>query len=229
MLIDIEGIDGSGKGTQARELYNRLTTAGISASLVSFPRYDATLFGRAVGEYLDGRFGSLDAVHPFLVALLFAGDRFESKQFLLDAMRESRVVVLDRYVPSNVAHQASKVDGAARSKLLAQIVEIEFGIFGLPRPDLVLWLDLPVAAAQELIARKAARNYTSRKADIQEADSHYLERVREVYAELAGAESNWKTISCVEGGRVRPVEEIAASIWQVVAPHLSSLRSPECR
>src|SRR5262249_54560321 len=107
MLIDIEGIDGSGKGTQAGRLWERLIASGVSATLVSFPRYDATLFGKAVGEFLNGEFGALDKVHPLIVSLLFAGDRFESKAYLLDKMRSSDVVVLDRYVPSNVAHQAS--------------------------------------------------------------------------------------------------------------------------
>src|SRR5258708_39110698 len=115
MLIDLEGIDGSGKGTQARVLCDRFAQAGVSAALVSFPRYEATRFGRAVGEFLNGRFGSLQQVHPFLVSLLFAGDRFESKEFLVQAIKSHAVVVLDRYVPSNVAHQASKVEGPDRA------------------------------------------------------------------------------------------------------------------
>ena len=161
MLIDLEGIDGSGKGTQARRLCDRFAQAGVSATLISFPRYEATLFGHAVGEFLNGRFGSLNEVHPFLVSLLFAGDRFESKGLLLQAIERHSVVVLDRYVPSNVAHQASKVDGPERADLQRQILEIEFGIFGLPRPDVVLLLDLPVPVARQLIAQKTARNYTT--------------------------------------------------------------------
>ncbi len=217
MLIDIEGIDGSGKGTQAKLLCERLRAAGVSAALISFPRYEATLFGKAVGEYLNGQFGSLAAVHPFLVSLLFAGDRYESKPFLLESLRTHDVVVLDRYVPSNVAHQAAKLDGAARADLTAKILEIEFTIFGLPRPDLVLLLDLPVSIAQDLIARKQSRNYTSRKADIQEADAAYLERVRDVYHALARSEPNWQTIPCCDGPRLRTIEEIAESVWQSVA------------
>lgn len=216
MLIDLEGIDGSGKGTQAQKLCNRFIESGVSAALVSFPRYEATLFGRAVGEFLNGRFGSLDQVHPFLVSLLFAGDRFESKAFLLDTIAKHDVVVLDRYVPSNVAHQASKLEGAARTALARQILEIEFTIFGLPRPDVILWLDLPVSVARQLIDRKSARNYTDRKADIQEADGDYLGRVRDVYDELAATEPNWQRISCCDGTRLRSIEEIHELIWCAV-------------
>jgi dTMP kinase len=217
VLIDIEGIDGSGKGTQARALVGRLAKAGISGSLVSFPRYEATLFGRAVGEFLNGEFGALDEVHPFLVSLLFAGDRFESRPFLLDAMRTNEIVVLDRYVPSNVAHQAAKLDGAARAELTRRILEIELGLFGLPKPDLVVLLDLPVSMAQRLIAKKGARAYTAKKADLQEADGQYLERVREVYLELARIESHWQQIACCEGNRLRSVDEIAEDVWQLVS------------
>jgi len=216
MLIDIEGIDGSGKGTQARFLCDRLTAAGVSATLVSFPRYQETLFGRAVGEFLNGKFGSLAAVHPFLVSLLFAGDRYESKPYLLEAMQKSDVVVLDRYVPSNVAHQASKLEGAARTDLTARILEIEFTIFGLPRPEIVLLLDLPVSVAQQLIARKGARSYTEQKADIQEADARYLEGVRAVYHELAKSDPNWKMIACCDGTRLRSIEEVSDLVWQAV-------------
>jgi dTMP kinase len=216
MLIDIEGIDGSGKGTQARRLCDRFLRAGTSATVVSFPRYDATLFGRAVGEYLNGKFGSLAEVHPFLVSLLFAGDRCESKPFLLEVIARHRVVIFDRYVPSNVAHQASKLDGPERIQLTRQILDIEFGIFGLPRPDLVILLDLPVATAQQLIAKKGARNYTDQQADIQEADAAYLGRVRDVYHDLARTEHNWQTIACVDGGQLLPVEEVENRIWQIV-------------
>jgi dTMP kinase len=216
MLIDIEGIDGSGKGTQARQLCDRLRGAGTSATLVSFPRYQETLFGRAVGEFLNGKYGSLATVHPFLVSLLFAGDRYESKSFLLEAIQKSEVVVLDRYVPSNVAHQASKLEGAARADLAARILAIEFTIFGLPRPDVVLLLDVPVSVAQELITKKGSRPYTEQKADIQEADARYLEGVRTVYHELAKTDPKWKTIACCEGTRLRSVEEVAELVWQAV-------------
>lgn len=215
-LIDIEGIDGAGKGTQAARLRDRLVQSGRSVALISFPRYNDTLFGQAVGEFLNGRFGSLETVHPFLVSLLFAGDRLESRDFLQDALTRHEIVLLDRYVPSNVAHQASKRDGAERDELIRRILQIEFDINRLPRPDLVLLLDLPVAVAQQLIAKKAARSYTSRAADIQESDGAYLQRVRDVYLQLAENELNWQTIPGCNGSTLRTVEDIGDDLWRAV-------------
>jgi dTMP kinase len=156
-------------------------------------------------------------VHPFLVSLLFAGDRFESRSQLREALQTSEVVVLDRYVPSNVAHQASKREGAERAELARRILHVEFGIFDLPRPDLVLLLDLPVPMAQELVLQKATRSYTHRAADLQEADAVYLQRVREVYLELARHGSEWRLISGCTGERMRTIDEVGEEIWTAVA------------
>jgi dTMP kinase len=215
-LVAIEGIDGSGKGTQARLLVQRLEKEGVRTALLSFPRYDATFFGRAVGEYLNGAFGSLDQVHPFFSSLLFAGDRFESRSLLLETRSANDLVVLDRYVASNIAHQAARLEGAARERLVRAIEHLEFGVYQLPRPDLVVLLDLSVECAQQLIATKPARSYTARSADIQEADADYLARVRELYLDLAQREANWAVLSCERQGSVRPVDDIAEEIAGLV-------------
>jgi dTMP kinase len=216
MLIDIEGIDGSGKGTQAKRLCERLTERGVTNRLISFPRYSETLFGQIAGEFLNGRFGSLEQVDPLLAALIFAGDRAESRDFLRTAMQECEIVVLDRYVPSNIAHQAAKRTGRERDELIARIERIEHDIHQLPRPDLTLLLDLPVATAQTLIARKAARDYTDKKADLQEADAGYLAAVRDVYAHLATSRPGWQVIDCLTAGQLRSVEEIGEDVFAAV-------------
>jgi dTMP kinase len=221
-LVAIEGIDGSGKGTQAKRLLERLKAEGRRATLLSFPRYDATFFGRAVGDFLNGAFGSLDQVHPFFSALLFAGDRFESRSLLADALAGNDVVVLDRYVASNVAHQAARLEGTARERLIAAIEYLEFELYHLPRPDLVVLLDLSVSQAQRLIANKPARSYTERSADIQEADSDYLARVRELYLDLARNESNWSVIGCEQQGSLRPVGDISEEIGSLVLSRRTS-------
>lgn len=221
VLIDIEGIDGSGKGTQARLLCDRLTREGISHRLISFPRYDTTFFGRVIGEFLNGKFGTLEEVDPFLASLLFAGDRYESRDVLREALQSSSVIVLDRYVPSNIAHQAAKRDGTERRELIGRILHLEYEIYQLPRPEAVLLLDLPVKVAQELVSRKAARSYTDQTADIQEADSNYLGKVRDVYQELAHTEPNWRVVPCTDGQGLRVMEAIGDEIWNVVQMQLA--------
>jgi dTMP kinase len=216
-LIAIEGIDGSGKGTQAKRLFERLKAEGVRTALFSFPRYDATFFGRKVGEYLNGAYGPLGQVHPFFAALLFAGDRFESRNVLSDALEANDVVVLDRYVASNIAHQAARLEGAERERLIEVIEQLEFDVYQMPRPDLVVLLDLSVASAQRLIATKPARSYTQRSADIQEADSEYLARVRELYLDLARRHTNWSVISCERQGSIRDVDDIAEQVGLRVA------------
>lgn len=213
-LIAIEGIDGSGKGTQTARLVDGLRAAGRRCATLSFPRYTETFFGGRIGDFLNGKFGSLAEVDPFLAAALFAGDRFESKAVLEEALARHEVVVLDRYVASNVAHQAGKRSGADRRRLTDWIERLEFEIYGLPRPDGVFLLDLPAAEAQKLIARKAARTYTDRAADLQEADSSYLEGVRQVYLELASASPNWKVVPVVQGTAIRSIDEIAGELLQ---------------
>ena len=216
-FLAIEGIDGSGKGTQSARLCERLRQAGKSVSLFSFPRYSETFFGRLVGEFLNGAYGTLDQVHPQLVSLLFAGDRFESRGLLQQALETQDVVVCDRYVPSNVAHQASKRNGAERTELSHRILQIEYEVFGLPRPDLVLLLDMPAERAQQLVAKKAARTYTTQAADIQEADGGYLKGVREVYLELARSEPNWHVVSGCRDDEIRSLDEIGSDVWQMVS------------
>lgn len=212
-LIAIEGIDGSGKGTQAHELTARLSAAGHRVQLLSFPRYRDTLFGQAIGDFLNGRFGQLNQVHPFLAAVLYAADRFESKPVLIEALQTCDFVVCDRYVPSNLAHQGAKLDGRARDELLQTLERIEFEVFALPRPSLVVLLDLPVEMAQRNIAAKKPRSYTDKSVDLQEADAAYLQKVRDVYLWLAAREPNWSCIESVRAGQQRPIAEIAADVY----------------
>ena len=218
LLVGLEGIDGSGKGTQAKLLHERLTNDGAEAELISFPRYSHTTFGRAIGEFLNGRFGALPDVSPYLVSLLYAGDRFESKSLITDASARMDVVIFDRYVPSNIAHQASKADANERQQLTEWIETIEYEIYELPRPDLVILLDLPATAARKLIAKKEQRDYTDKAADLQEADCDYLENVRQTYLGMANRQAGWHCIECFQQGTLRPVESIRDEIHSIVQP-----------
>lgn len=220
LLVNIEGIDGSGKGTQATRLQAHLQNLGYRTQLVSFPRYRETSFGQKVADFLNGRFGQLNEVNPFLAALLYAGDRFESKPWLTEAIAANDVVIFDRYVASNMAHQGSKLTGAEQAELVAWIDNIEFGIYGLPRPDLSVLLDIPPNVAQQLIARKAPRDYTEQAADLQESDAGHLCKTRDVYLELARSNAAWKCVACVKNEALRSADEIATEIWDLVRPLL---------
>ncbi len=219
-LIVIEGVDGSGKGTQAQQLAERLTGTGRRVRLLSFPRYRETLFGHAIGDFLNGRFGQLNEVHPFLASVLYAADRYESKSVLTEALEQCDVVVCDRYVPSNLAHQGAKLDGAEREELLRTIERIEFEVFALPRPSLVVLLDVPIEIAQLNIAAKKPRSYTDKAADLQEADAEYLQRVRDVYLQLASADPKWQRVDSVRNGQQRPIAQIGDDIFSRVTSTL---------
>jgi dTMP kinase len=216
----LEGIDGAGKGTQAGRLAETAVAAGRTVASFSFPLYDDNPFSRAIGQYLNGELGALDDVHPALSALLYACDRFHARPELERAIAERDLVVCDRYVGSNLAHQGSQLAGAERERLLEWLLEVEYGEFRLPKPDLVVLLDAHPKLARELVAKKGARSYTSLEADILESDEAHGDASREIYLELARRD-DWHVVGTArEDGRVRGIDEIAADIWAAVEPRL---------
>ncbi|MCA9082161.1 MAG: thymidylate kinase [Planctomycetaceae bacterium] len=220
MLIAFEGIDGAGKGTQSLELARRLTDAGYRVRHLGFPRYSETFFGQRIGDFLNGRFGQLWDLPPFLISLLFAGDRLESRELLLSCIEEYDAVILDRYVASNVAHQSARCERQEQRDVQEWIEHIEYGIHQLPRADVNLLFDLPVAQAQALVAKKQQRDYTEQAADLQEADATYLGLVRETYLDIAGRQPNWQVISLLDGDRLRSVDEVATQVQKFIEPML---------
>ena len=221
-LIAIEGIDGAGKGTQANRLVSSLRESGLCVDSMQFPRYSATTFGTAIGDFLNGRFGALNEVHPQLAAVLYAGDRFESRSLLLKMLADNDVVVLDRFVGSNLAHQGAKLDGDERTRLIEWIESVEFEVYGLPRPDLTILIDMSSRMSRELVARKAVRDYTDQVSDLQESDLPYLERVRRCYRALAEARPDWQMVHGLnEDGTLRTIDEVGDEISRIVGNVIS--------
>ncbi|MBX5458394.1 MAG: thymidylate kinase [Thermogemmatispora sp.] len=219
MLVALEGIDGVGKTTQLRLLEERARRQGLRVASLSFPRYTETVFGRCVAAYLRGDFGPLTEVPPRSAALLFAGDRLESLELLSRLATESDLLLLDRYVASNLAHQGARLTGAEREAFLTWLAHLEYDVFGLPRPTLTLYLRLPVAVATRLLATRAQQQNQTGTRDIHEEDAVYLARCAEVYEQLAStrADGPWETIACAdEQERLRPPAEIAAQIWSLL-------------
>ncbi len=225
MLIAIEGIDGAGKHTQSELLKVKAQELGLSAEILSFPRYGKTLFAKSIADYLNGELGELSSVSPQLAALLYAGDRFESLALIKQLARTHDLLIFDRYVASNLAYQAAKLSYDKQQEIISWLAQIEYEIFGLPKADLTIYLDITPSLASELLYKKKPRSYTEKVADIHEGNTGYLARCREVYQMLAGMNlgSEWLTIQSVSSnGSIRPLAEIHEDIWRAVnkaSPH----------
>jgi dTMP kinase len=215
-FIAIEGIDGSGKRTQVEMLDAALTAQGLRPYVTGFPVYDSW-FGKMVGQFLNGELGPLAAVDPHFTAMLYAGDRFESKSRLTQALEEGRIVVADRYIASNLAHQTARVPAEKRADFIAWIEHLEYEIYGLPRTDLTLYLRVPALEAQKLIEQKSSRSYTDAKRDLQESSVRHLEQAALMYDSLSQG-PGWVTIECFDSSRggVRGREQIAADVLSAV-------------
>ena len=203
-LIALEGIDGSGKRTQLDLLAHHLAARGIETLQISFPRYESS-FGKLVARFLNGEFGPLEAVDPHFSALLYAGDRFEAKNEIESALAAGKTVLADRYIGSNLAHQTSRMPPRHREDFLQWLKHLEYGIYNLPVEDLVIYLRVPAAEAHRLIGLKTARDYTTLRRDLQEADGGHLEQAAEIY-DLLATSPNWTRIDCTS-----PVSGILAS------------------
>ncbi|MGH9740030.1 MAG: thymidylate kinase [Candidatus Acidiferrales bacterium] len=220
-LIVIEGIDGSGKRTQLELLGRALASRQLDFSQISFPNYQG-FFGKLVARFLNGEFGPLDSVNPHFSALLYAEDRLESKPALESALAAGQILVSDRYIASNLAHQGSRVPSTNRDEFLTWLRQLEYEIYGLPAEDIVIYLRVPVAQAHKLVASKTARDYTNKKHDIQEADLAHLEAASRVYDRLA-QQPHWVTIECFDTAKsvLRSAESIHSEILAAVEAHIA--------
>jgi dTMP kinase len=177
-----------------------------------------------VGKFLNGEFGGLESVDPRFAALLYAGDRYEAKPRIDAALNEGKVVLVDRYVGSNLAHQVARAKPEMRAEFLRWIEHLEYTIYRLPRENLILYMRIPPSQAQQLVGRKPGRAYTSAKHDLQERDLRHLEDAAEMYDMLSRSRP-WATVQCFDAHNncVRLPEDIAAETMQAVRPLLASL------
>jgi dTMP kinase len=220
-LIVIEGIDGSGKRTQLDRLARALRESGVAFTQVSFPRYEG-FFGKLVARFLNGEFGPLAAVDPHFSALLYAGDRLESKPALEASLASGKTVLADRYIASNLAHQGARVPAEKRDEFIAWLKQLEYGVYGLPVEDLVLYLRVPVAEAHRLAGRRGPRDYTKLRRDLQESDIAHLDAASAVYDDLA-RQPHWVKVECFDSasGALRPPQAIHAEILAAIAARIA--------
>jgi len=193
-FVVIEGIDGSGKRTQIDFLVRALNSKGVAVSQIGFPNYDG-FFGKLVAQFLNGEFGALDAVDPYFSALLYAGDRLQAAPGIRRDLEAGHILLADRYIASNLAHQGARVAAEKRSAFLAWLKQLEYEVYALPQEDLVIYLRANPDEAHRLVGEKGKREYTGLRRDLLEADLAHLSAAGEVYDRLA-EQSNWVTIEC---------------------------------
>ena len=221
MLIVLEGLDGAGKSTQVKKLREYLEKVTPSLEYIHFPRYDAPVYGDLISRFLRGDFGSNESVHPQLVALLFAEDRHGAGQGIRRALEEGKTVLLDRYVYSNIAYQCAKLhDGAERKRLRDWILETEYGPFELPRPDINLFLDVPIDFVKENLASHregADRAYLEGTRDIHEASISFQREVREMYLAETVTDPHFLRVDCSDrSGRMLSPDEIFQKVKDII-------------
>lgn len=227
MFIVLEGLDGAGKSTQIKLLRQMVEQAGWECEYLHFPRFDAPVYGDLIARFLRGEFGSVEQVNPYLVALLYAGDRADAAALINGWMAEGKCVICDRYVYSNIGYQCAKVgDKQKRAELMEWILRTEFEEFAIPRPTLSLFLDVPFAFTEAKLtaAREGAdRDYLGGAQDIHEQSLDLQRRVREVYLAAAEGDERFGVVDCSndQGGMASP-EEIFARVRAQVERCLTS-------
>lgn len=221
MLTVLEGLDGAGKSTQVKKLRAYLESLDGNLEYIHFPRYDAPVYGDLISRFLRGDFGANDAVHPQLVALLFAEDRHGAAPQMKKVLEQGGNILLDRYVYSNIAYQCAKLKDTDEAAALRNwIFETEYGNFELPKPDLNIFLDVPIAFVESKLKSQrggADRDYLEGAQDIHEADIEFQKRVRDIYRQQCEIDPKFIRIDCSDDyGQMLPPDEIFAKVKAVV-------------
>ena len=227
MFIVLEGLDGAGKSTQIRMLRQLFADRGVESEYVHFPRFDSPVYGQLIARFLRGEFGGVQEVDPYLVALIFAGDRADAAPQIRQWLAEGKAVVLDRYVYSNVGFQCAKLPaGEERDRLADWIVNLEFGHNALPRPDLSLFLDVPFAFTERKLSEVREgddRHYLQGGQDIHEASLQLQQDVRSVYLASAAKDPSLRVVDCSDAsGAMESPEGIFAKIRAELTPILGA-------
>ena len=219
-LIVIDGTDGSGKATQVARLKERLIAENHNVETLDFPRYEDNFFGSFIGKCLRGDHGDWASLDPRIASMAYAADRFESSEMIRSWLEGGKVVILDRYVSSNQIHQGGKItDADERREFLTWLDTMEHEIFKLPRPDIILYLDVPLEVNQKLLAQKNTQDtktYLAGKQDQHEQNIEHLTAAKESGLALIAEMNNWHKIHCAPEGALLPIEDIHEMVYEVL-------------
>lgn len=217
-IIVIEGPDGAGKTTQIELLNEALRKLGKKIKSIKFPQYKNNFFGKYIRECLDGKHGDFVNMEPVLASLPYAADRLESKNKLLEWVKNGYVILADRYTPANQIHQGGKIEGTKkRIKFLKFLDWLEFDLFKLPKPDIVIYLSIPFEMSKKSIEERG-------NPDVVEKDDEYLKNSIMSAEQLCKTNKNWVRINCcASNGERIPKEKIHEMIVEKVEKVLKSI------
>lgn len=218
-FIVIDGNDGSGKATQTRLLSEYLDSQGVGNEKFDFPCYSQNFFGAFIGECLAGQHGDFVHMDPKIASTLYVFDRNESAPKIRKALEEGKVVLADRYTSSNQIHQGGKVEREdERKDFLLWLEKMEYEIVGIPKPDAIIYLDVPVEVSLELLTNKRAQKNAmlgGLDKDTVEEDRQYLENSHETARWLAERQQNWHFVKCMGESGLRTREDIHAEVVKI--------------
>jgi dTMP kinase len=215
MIIAFEGIDGSGKETQSKLFCEYLKSINKDFLYMDFPAYNKTFFSKEIIKYLNKGYGSMDEIHPKFIAMLYAGDRLELKDKINRGLKENKIIVCNRYTPSNIAHQVIKAKKKEKEELRNWINKLEVDIFKIPKYDFVIFLDVPFDTSDKMVETKNTREYTNKDKDIHEENEPYMRKVYNEYQNLS-LSKNWIKISCMKNNKIKPINDIAKEVIESI-------------
>jgi dTMP kinase len=220
-LFVIEGVDGAGKSTQIKLLREFYSKKGYNCEYLHFPRTETPYFGELIARFLRGEFGSLNDVDPYLVAMLYAGDRKDAATLITNWLSDEKIVLLDRYTYSNIAYQCAKLkDTSLQDKLMNWILSLEFVHFSIPEPDLNIFLDVPFAFTENNLSKTRIgddRDYLNGNRDIHEESMVFQKKVRDIYLRVSESDDHLAVIDCSNrAGTILPPAEIFDLIIKVL-------------
>lgn len=220
-LFVVEGLDGAGKSTQISLLNKYFSDKGFNCEYLHFPRTDAPWFGELIARFLRGEFGSLNEVSPWLVAMLYAGDRKDASDTISGWLKKGSIVLLDRYTWSNIAYQCAKASGRdEQDKLMNWILDLEFRHFGIPVPDLNIFLDVPFTFTEKKLSTSRTgkdREYLNGTRDIHEESLSFQKKVRDMYLRIASSENRLSVVKCSDDNEnMLPPEIIFERIIKII-------------
>jgi dTMP kinase len=219
-IIAIDGGENIGKATQADMLVHRLMEEGISVGKLDFPRYHQNTFGRLIEDAITADSNALSQMEPKVAATLFAADRYESKQQISEWLNEGRTILFDRYVPSNMLHQGARfTDADARGEFFAWVEHVEHEVFGLPRPDLTVYLDVPPSDTHKLL--EYVEVIGGQVTDPQDHKGVHQAKVADCARHLSTTYLPWVNVTCVtEDGTLRTREDLHNEVYRTVKEKL---------